>query len=142
MWSHLSPIVTLSHWVTLVTHCHIVTCGHIRSLLSKEINISTADQKVHSLEFRTRPTYRPAWPQVKTKWEEITLVICHRRKNCAIAMKPLWGSLSLSFKHRCWPNVYKVGQYLGVLLNSCNLFFSIPKHNHRGTQCRKANYAT
>ena len=46
MWSHLSPIVTLGH---IRSHLSpIVTLSHV-TILSKEINISTADQKVHSL---------------------------------------------------------------------------------------------
>ena len=35
------------------------------SHLSCETNVSTADQKVSSFGDETRPTYRPAWPQVK-----------------------------------------------------------------------------
>ena len=62
MWSHLSCVVTEGH-----------TC-HMWSHLSCETNVSTADQKVSSFG-ETRPTYRPAWPQVKsvcTPWINVT----------------------------------------------------------------------
>ena len=75
MWSYLSHVVTLvlcghtchiwSHLSQLVT---LVTCGHTCHMWSHllcETNVSTADQKVSSFGDETRPTYRPAWPQVK-----------------------------------------------------------------------------
>ena len=96
MWSHLSHFVTLchmwsylSHVVTLVTcghTCHmwsnlshVVTCGHIRSHLSHMITLVTRNQyfiqqltkKCIRFLTRTRPTYRPAWPQVKINFSEM-----------------------------------------------------------------------
>ena len=69
-WSHLS------HLVTLVT---CVKCGHTCHMCHTtkwETNVFNADQKASSsTDDETRPTYRPARPQVKMEKKKLR-VIC------------------------------------------------------------------
>ena len=70
MWSHLSHVVTLvtyghtwhmwSHLSHVVT---LVTCGHT---CHKKSRFQRLTKKCIRCLTWTRPTYRPAWPQVKT----------------------------------------------------------------------------
>ena len=75
MWSHLSHVVTL---VTLVTYGHTCHNCHMWSHLSHVVTLVTYGHICHKKSIfqlltkkcirclkKTRPTYRPAWPQVK-----------------------------------------------------------------------------
>ena len=66
MWSPLSNVVTL------------VKCGHTCHMCHTtkwETNVFNADQKASSLtDDETRPTYRPARPQVKMEKKKLRLI--------------------------------------------------------------------
>ena len=70
MWSNLSHVVTCGHTCHPSSHCHmwwhkvtLVTYDH--TCHKKSIFQQLTKKCIRCLTRRTRPTYRPAWPQVK-----------------------------------------------------------------------------
>ena len=79
MWSNLSHVVTCSHTYHPSSHCHMwshkVTLVTYDHTCHKKSIFQQLTKKCIRCLMTTRPTYRPAWPQVKMVYPAVIAIL-------------------------------------------------------------------